>query len=110
LWYWGWRLSAFPPVEATLDAEGDTGAGLKRRFPCCSKTVFSKVFGAGAKTHFQNPKVPLGGGVCGLGHYVKKTAFICRLFRPDPSAVATQVFAIDMAAMFNTSSKVNTYS
>ena len=58
LWYWVWRLSAFPPVEATLDAEGDTGAGLKRRFPCCSKTIFSRVFGAGAKTHFQKSKSP----------------------------------------------------
>ena len=27
------------------------------------KTVFSQVFGAGAKTHFQNPKVPPGWGV-----------------------------------------------
>src|SRR5439155_24801318 len=26
------------------------------------KTVFSRVFKAGAKTHFQNPKVPPGGG------------------------------------------------
>jgi hypothetical protein len=31
LWYWGWGLSAFPPVETALDAGGDTGAGLKRR-------------------------------------------------------------------------------
>jgi len=56
LWYWVWRLSAFPPVEATLDAEGD-----ETPLPVLQKRFSPKFLEQGRKLIFKIRQFPLGG-------------------------------------------------
>src|SRR5262249_2194337 len=60
LWYWGWRLSAFPPVEAALDAAGDTGAGFKSWLPCSKNVLQPGFWKQGPKLIFRIQKSPWG--------------------------------------------------
>src|SRR5262249_2697946 len=89
------RASALGPSPESVERRALLGpvgrAGSRRthrRKPLpLPKTVFSQVFGAGAKTHFQNPKAPPGWGV------VRRSGLQCNS-GPSPPACLAQTMCL----------------